>query len=440
MTQKPAPNPRAGFSFIIVTVMLDMLAVGIIIPVLPKLILSLTGGAASDASAISQASMVAGVLGVAWALMQFLGAPLLGGLSDRFGRRPIVLFSNFGLAVSYVLAALSPNLAWLLLARIISGISAASQSTANAYIADVTAPEHRAQGFAMLGAAFGLGFILGPALGGIVAFRFGSDAPFWLAAAFSLANGLYGLFILPESLPKDRRTPFRLRQSNPLAALRFLTSRPDLAGLSLAYFFNFLAHVALPSTFVLYASYRYQWNVEQVGATLAVVGVASMITQLFLVKPLVARLGERAAILLGLGCGAMAFLLYGLAPTGAWFFVGLAFGALWGVYTPANQALLTSRVSPEEQGRLQGALGASASVGGLIGPLLFTQVFALFVRDGPIQIPGAAFFLASALLACALLIARRAMAREVPGAASLLAASADLASTAADSDAPATTR
>ncbi len=430
MTEKLGSKARrGGFAFILVTVMLDMLAVGIIIPVLPKLILNLTGGQASDPAAIARASVAAGVLGLAWAFMQFLGAPILGGLSDRFGRRPIVLFSNFGLAASYILAALAPGLAWLLLARLISGISAASQSTANAYIADVTPPEQRAQRFGMLGGAFGLGFILGPALGGIVAHRFGADAPFWLAAAFSLANGLYGLFILPESLPKERRVPFRLRQSNPLGALRFLTGRPDLAGLSIAYFLNFLAHVALPATFVLYASYRYHWNDEQVGAALAAVGLASMCTQLLLVKPLVARLGERNAVRLGLGCGAMAFLLYGLAPTGWWFFAGLAFGALWGIYTPANQALLTARVSPEEQGRLQGALGAAASVGGLIGPLLFTQIFALFVGHADWHVPGAAFFLAAFLLSCALLVASRAMSADEPRAGKA----------ARDSDAPATT-
>ena len=429
MTEKPGSKVRGGFAFILVTVMLDMLAVGIIIPVLPKLIFSLTGGQASDPAAIARASVAAGVLGLAWAFMQFLGAPILGGLSDRFGRRPIVLFSNFGLAASYVLSALAPGLAWLLLARLISGVSAASQSTANAYIADVTPPEQRAQRFGMLGGAFGLGFILGPALGGIVAHRFGADAPFWLAAAFSLANGLYGLFILPESLPKERRVPFRLRQSNPFGALRFLTGRPDLAGLSIAYFLNFLAHVALPATFVLYASYRYHWNDEQVGATLAIVGLASMCTQLLLIKPLVARLGEPNSIRLGLGCGAMAFLLYGLAPTGWWFFTGLAFGALWGIYTPANQALLTARVSPEEQGRLQGALGAAASVGGLIGPVLFTQIFALFVGHADWHVPGAAFFLAASLLGCALLVASRAMSADAPRAGKAVP----------DSDAPATT-
>ena len=429
MTDKPGSKVRGGFAFILVTVMLDMLAVGIIIPVLPKLILSLTGGQASDPAAIARASVAAGVLGLAWALMQFVFAPILGGLSDRYGRRPIVLFSNFGLALSYVLAAFAPGLAWLLLSRLLSGISAASQSTANAYIADVTPPEQRAQRFGILGAAFGLGFILGPALGGLIAHAYGPDAPFWLAAAFSFVNGLYGLFVLPESLSKDKRVPFRLVQANPLSAMRFLAERKDLAGLSVAFFLNFLAHVALPSTFVLYASYRFHWNEAQVGSTLAVVGLASMFTQLLLVKRLVAWLGAAKAIVLGLGCGAIAFFLYGLAPTGSLFFSGLAFGALWGIYGPANQALLTARVAAQEQGRLQGALGSVQSVGGLIGPLLFTQIFALFVGHRAWHIPGAAFFLASALLVAALLVAARSLTRS-PFASGHIGA---------DSDAPATT-
>ena len=259
-------------TFIFVTILLDMLALGVIMPILPKLVESFVDNDTASAARIF------GLFGTAWALMQFLFSPILGGLSDRFGRRPVVLLSNFGLALDYVLMALAPSLTWLFVGRVISGITSASVSTAFAYIADVTPPERRAAVFGKIGAAFGAGFILGPALGGLLG---GMDPrlPFWVAAGLSFANTLYGFLILPESLPRDRRSPFRWKSANPLGALHLLRSDRVLAGLSVVNFFAQVAHVVLPSTFVLYATYRYGWDATTVGLTLAMVGICAMVVQ-----------------------------------------------------------------------------------------------------------------------------------------------------------------
>src|SRR5438094_7457884 len=253
------PPVRSGAAaFIFVTILLDMLALGLIIPVLPKLVESFVDNNTATAARIF------GLFGTAWALMQFLFSPILGALSDRFGRRPVVLLSNFGLALDYVLMALAPSLSWLFVGRLISGITSASISTAFAYIADITAPEQRAAVFGKIGVAFGAGFILGPALGGLLG-DIDPRLPFWLAAALSFANALYGVLILPESLPKERRSPWRWKSANPVGVLRLLASDRVLAGLSLANFFAQLAHVVLPSVFVLYATYRYGWAAQTVG-------------------------------------------------------------------------------------------------------------------------------------------------------------------------------
>jgi MFS transporter, DHA1 family, tetracycline resistance protein len=265
--------PRnAAVAFIFVTILLDMIALGVVIPVLPKLIESFVDNDTASAARLF------GLFGTAWALMQFVFSPVLGGLSDRFGRRPVVLLSNFGLAADYVLMALAPSLAWLFVGRLISGITSASVSTAFAYIADTTPPEKRAAYFGRIGVAFGAGFILGPALGGLLG-DLSPRLPFWIAAGLGLVNGLYGLLILPESLPLDRRAPFHWKSANPVGMVALLRSSRVLAGLQLSNFFSQLAHVALPSTFVLYATYRYGWDVGMVGLTLAIVGVCSMVVQ-----------------------------------------------------------------------------------------------------------------------------------------------------------------
>jgi DHA1 family tetracycline resistance protein-like MFS transporter len=394
----------AAVAFIFVTILLDTLALGVVIPVLPKLIESFVNNDTANAARIF------GLFGTAWALMQFFFSPILGGLSDRFGRRPVVLLSNFGLALDYVLMALAPSLTWLFVGRVISGITSASISTAFAYITDVTPAEKRAAVFGKIGAAFGAGFILGPALGGLLG---GMDPrlPFWAAAGLSFANTFYGLLILPESLPRNRRSPLRWRSANPLGSLHLLRSNGVLAGLSVVNFFAQLAHVVLPSTFVLYATYRYGWDAKTVGLTLAMVGVCAMAVQGLGIGPIVKRLGERRALLLGLGCGAAGFLIFAVAPTGPLSWLGIPVMALWGVAGAAIQALITQLVRPDQQGQLQGATSSVQSVSQLVGPFLFTLTFAYFIGpQAPLKLPGAPFLLASALLLLALLIAARTLA------------------------------
>jgi DHA1 family tetracycline resistance protein-like MFS transporter len=404
-SEKTSQVGGAAVAFIFVTILLDMFALGLIMPILPKLVESFVDNDTASAARIF------GLFGTAWALMQFFFSPILGALSDRFGRRPVVLLSNFGLALDYVLMALAPSLTWLFVGRVISGITSASVSTAFAYIADVTPPERRAAVFGKIGAAFGAGFILGPALGGLLG---GMDPrlPFWVAAGLSFANALYGFLILPESLPRSRRSAFRWRRANPLGSLHLLRTDRVLAGLSVVNFIAQLAHVVLPSTFVLYATYRYGWDAKTVGLTLAMVGICAMAVQGAAIGPIVRHVGERTALLLGLGSGALGFLIFGAAPSGPLFWLGIPVMALWGVAGAASQALMTQLVAPDRQGQLQGATSSVQSVSQLVGPFLFTLTFAHFIgAQAPVKLPGAPFLLASALLVLALVIAARTLAR-----------------------------
>lgn len=398
----PVRGRRAALVFIFVTIVLDMFALGMVIPVLPHLIEDFLGGDTAGAA------KVYGVFGTVWALMQFLSMPIVGALSDRFGRRRVILLSNLGLGLDYVLMALAPNLAWLFVGRVISGITAASVSTGMAYIADVTPTERRAAAFGRVGIAFGLGFVLGPALGGLLG-SIDPRLPFWVAAGLSLANALYGLLILPESLPPEKRRPFAWRRANPLGSLKLLRSHPELSGLAVVVFLSNLAHAALPATFVLYAGYRYGWDARDVGLVLAVVGVCSAIVQGTLVGAAVRRLGERRVLLTGLSCGAIGFFAYGLAPTGALFLAAVPVVALWGLASPAAQGLMTRHVGPDEQGALQGAAGSVMGIATMIGPWLFAATFAYFIGAGTRwHLPGAAFMLAALLLALGAVVAARA--------------------------------
>jgi MFS transporter, DHA1 family, tetracycline resistance protein len=407
---------RAAFAFIFVTVLLDMLALGIIVPVLPKLIIRFEHGN------MSMAATQTGVFAFVWAAMQFVFAPVMGALSDRFGRRPVVLLSNFGLGCDYIMMAVAPTLSWLFLGRVISGITSASFPTANAYIADVTPAEQRAAKFGMLGAAFGLGFIIGPALGGVLG-GMGLRYPFWAAAGLSLANAAYGFFILPESLPKERRAAFSLRKANPLGSLKLLRSHPELFGLACAMFLYYNAHEALPSMFVIYTDYRYHWTPQLTGWALAGVGVGSTIVSAALISPVIKRLGEIRTMFTGMLCGVAGFAFFALAPSTAIFAIGIPLLSLWGLASPAVQALMTKRVGPSEQGQLQGALMSLFGVAGMIGPLVFTQIFALAIAPSrSVQFPGAPYWLASALLAGSLLLAWNATRRGVSAVATTRAA------------------
>lgn len=403
-TSLSAPAARgAAFVFIFITLALDMLALGIIVPVFPQLIVQMNGG--SEA----QAAHWVGLSGTLWALMQFAAMPLVGALSDRIGRRPVVLLSNFGQGADYVVMALAPNLWWLLLGRIISGVTTASASTAFAYIADVTPPEKRAGAFGLLGAAFGLGFVIGPAVGGLLG-GIEPRLPFWVAGALSLLNGVYGLFVLPESLPAERRAAFSWGKANPLGSFAMLRANPRVLGLASVKFLNDLAHVVYPATFALYGMHRYHWGPREVGVTLALVGASSIVVQAGLMGRIVAAIGERRALMTGLACGAVGFGVSSFSTAPWMLYCAIPITAFWGLAGPSGQALMSQRVHPSEQGRLQGALSSLTGIAGLLGPSLFTGVFAYFITsDAPVQAPGAAFFTASVLVALSLLVAQRAL-------------------------------
>ncbi len=376
---------------------------GLIIPVLPAMVVQFMAGDTPAAAAIY------GIFGIAWAAMQFLFSPLAGALSDRFGRRPVVLISNFGLGLSYVLMALAPNLVWLFVGRIIAGITASSISAATAYIADVVTPEKRASSFGLIGVAFGLGFVLGPALGGVLG-AVDLRLPFWTAAGLSFANAVYGLFVLPESLTPERRQSFLWRRANPVGSLILLRCHPELSGLSMVHFLYTLAHNVFPSVFVLYAVYRYGWEERTTGLVIAAYGLASILVQGFLVKPFVARFGERMAIMTGLCCAVLGFVMYGAASSGAMLWIAIPVMALCGLYGPASQGLMSHRVSPSEQGQLQGALSSIMGITGMVGPGVFTLTFAHFIspeRSDSAYTPGAPFLVAAGLVVIAGILAWR---------------------------------
>jgi DHA1 family tetracycline resistance protein-like MFS transporter len=390
---------RAAVIFICITIVIDVLGFGIIIPVLPKLVQQLMGGDAAKGATMF------GVFGTVWALMQFFFSPLLGAVSDHYGRRPVILISCFGLGLDYIVMALAPNIGWLLFGRVVSGICAASFTTAGAYIADVAPPEKRAAAFGTIGAAFGIGFVLGPALGGVLG-DIDPRLPFWGAAVLALINATYGLFVLPESLPPEKRDQFAWAKANPVGSLKLLRSHPDLLGLSSVNLLFQLAHCVLPSMFVLYTSYRYGWDTQTVGLTLMAVGALSIIVQGGLVKPAVRRLGERGSLYAGLFFGILGFAGFALAPTPFWMWAALPVFALLGLFGPGLQSLMSQRVPAHEQGKLQGANGSLQSIAGLIGPSLFTLSFAHFIdKDRAWVLPGAPFYIAAILLVLALLVA-----------------------------------
>ena len=396
------PVRRAALAFILITVFLDILAFGMIIPVLPHLLASFLEGD------LSRTAVVHGLFASSFMVMQFIFSPVQGALSDRFGRRPIILLSNLGLGLDFLLMAVAQTLPLLFIGRVLSGITSASFSTANAYIADVTPPQDRAAAYGKIGMAFGIGFVLAPAVGGLI-----GDAnprlPFWIAAGLSIANFCHGWFVLPESLPLERRAPFSWKRANPIASLSFLAHHPEVFALAGVLFLMQLAHIVYPSVFVLYADYRFDWGPKMVGYTLAGVGILSVIVQGGLIKRFIARFGERKTLLLGLAFGAAGFLLYGLAPSGAWFWAAMPIAALWGIATPAAQSLMTRQVAPNEQGRLQGAIVSLSSVAGILGPTIFTRAFSDAAGRGPDNAwVGITFWLAAAMLLTGLWLAWRA--------------------------------
>ena len=396
MPSPPAP-PRAAVAFILVTALLDVMSMGIIVPVLPQLIEQLSGST-------SAAGIWNGLFVALWAAMQFLCSPVIGSLSDRFGRRPVILISVAGLALDFLLMALAPNLWWLALGRILAGVTSSSFTSTFAYMADITPPEKRARGYGLIGAAFSGGFVAGPLLGGVLG-EISLRAPFWAAAGLSALAFFYGVFVLPESLAREKRMAFSWKRANPFGALTLLRSHPELSSLSIVNFLLYFAHHLFSAVFVLYAGDRYGWGAWQVGTLLALVGLMDMGVQGLLVGPVVKRLGDRATMVTGLSFGAIGIAAMGLAPTGWLFVAAMLPNALWGLAMPTIQSLMTQRVSESEQGQLQGANNSVGSIAGIVSPLFFGAVYSLSVGErAMLPFIGSAFLIASGVLASAALL------------------------------------
>jgi DHA1 family tetracycline resistance protein-like MFS transporter len=389
----PAPR-KAALIFVFVTVALDMIALGVIAPVFVPLVERFM-----HEDVVATAGVV-GVFGTVFALMQFVWAPLMGVLSDRYGRRPIIVLSNLGMAVDYAVMAIAPNLFWLLAGRVVSGITSATATAASAYIADVTPEDKRAGAFGMIGAAFGLGFVLGPALGGLCG-QIDPRLPFWVAGGLSLINGIYGAIVLPESLaPEHRAMRFLWSKANPVGALRLLRRHRELTSLGVLTFASNLAGIAMQSTWVLYVTARYGWGPGATGVSLAFIGICSSVAQVVVIGRCVKRFGERYALFAGIAFGVLGLVIFGVAPNGWWFCVGIVPLCLWGLAPAAAQAIMSRRVSPREQGELQGAIGSIRGLSALFGPVLFTTAFAIGFAHGA---PGLNWYVAALCLCAAVL-------------------------------------
>jgi DHA1 family tetracycline resistance protein-like MFS transporter len=394
------PQRQARFGFIFASALINAVSFGIMIPILPMLIKQMTGGDTAEASEWNV------IFATTWGVMQLFFGPMLGMLSDRYGRRPVLLLSLVGLGVDFLFMAFAPTLWWLFVGRVFNGATAASFSTANAYLADVTPPQQRAKVFGWMGSAFSFGFLIGPVVGGILG-EYDLRLPFLAAAALTFANVLYGLFVLPESLPPERRAKrYDWSRANPLGSLRLLRSRPGLLGLAGVGFLFQLSHMVLPTIFVLYTTFRYQWSPAILGASFLLTGAAGIVVQMFLVGPVVARIGERRAVMLGAAAGVAGFVWYGWAPTGWLYLMGAPIFAFIGFMMPGLQGLMTRRLPPHEQGQLQGANQSLQGIAAVIGPPVFGLVFAWSVRqDAVLHAPGLAIYLAAAMLAGAFALA-----------------------------------
>jgi MFS transporter, DHA1 family, tetracycline resistance protein len=390
--------------FIFITLLIDVTGLGVIIPVIPKLIEGLIHGN------LSEAARWGGLLTFSSAVMQFLFSPVMGGLSDQYGRRPVLLFSLFGFGLDYILTGFAPTIEWLFIGRIVAGITGASFTTATAYIADISTPENRAQNFGLVGAAFGLGFILGPALGGQLA-QFGPRTPFFVAAGLALVNWLYGFFVLPESLAPENRRPFDWRRANPIGSLRQLGRYPVVLGLISSLVLIYLAQFAIQGTWTFYTMEKFKWNEQTVGWSLATLGLSAAIVQGGLSRLIIPKLGPRRSLLLGLAFYAIGLTCIGFA-TQSWMLFAFMFPyALGGLAGPSLQSIISGEVPANEQGELQGGLTSLVSVTAFVGPLIMSNLFSYFTSpSAPVYLPGAPFFLGAIFIIISALLARRTVA------------------------------
>jgi MFS transporter, DHA1 family, tetracycline resistance protein len=397
-----AGGRRAAFGFIFVSAVASAMSIGIMVPILPNLLKSFTGG---DTAAASEWNVMFAACGGA---MSFLAGPILGLLSDRFGRRPVLLISMFGLGLDFVFMAFAPSLGWLFVGRLISGATSGLFSTANAYVADVTAPQNRARAFGWMGSAFSFGFLAGPAIGGFLG-SYSLRLPFMAAAVLTLINAAYGLLVLPESLKDEHRTTaFDLKRANPLGSLRLLRSHHELLPLAVVGFLNQLAQMVWPSIFVLYTGYRYHWTPMFTGFWMMFGSGVGIMVQTFVVGPAVKRLGERGALAVGAASQSLILLWYGLAPTGLVYMCGMPIGALSSLIIPGLQGLMTRRVDATQQGQLQGANQSLAGMASVLGPVIFGLSFAGAVRHPAWGVPGLPMLLASMIMFTCLGLAIRA--------------------------------
>jgi len=394
-----ASKRNAAVGFIFITLLIDIIGFGIIIPVMPKLISTLKG------VDISTASKYGSLLMFAYAVVQFICAPILGNLSDKYGRRPVLLFSLFGFGINYLFLALAPTYGWLFVGRVIAGITGASMTTGAAYIADISTPENRAKNFGMIGAAFGLGFIIGPVIGGLLG-GFGTRVPFYAAAILALLNWVYGYFVLPESLKKENRRSFDWKRANPVGSLLHLNKYPAISGLAISILLVYIASHAIQSNWNYFTMYRFNWNERMVGISLGVVGILVASVQGGLIRVINPRLGNEKSIYTGLALYAVGMLLFGLATESWMMFVFLVPYCLGGIAQPALQAIMSEHVPPNVQGELQGAITSLMSLAAIIGPLLMNNLFYYFTHsEAPVHLPGAPFLLAAVLMAASAVIA-----------------------------------
>lgn len=388
-----AENRKAAIGFIFITLLIDVIGFGVIIPVMPKLIEQLLG-----VTDISVASRYGGWLTFAYAFMQFLFAPVLGNLSDKYGRRPVLLFSLLGFGIDYLFLSFAPSIGWLFVGRSIAGITGASFTTASAYIADISTAENRAQNFGMIGAAFGLGFIIGPLIGGLLG-EFGPRVPFYVAAGLALTNWLYGYFILPESLDKKLRRPFEWRRANPLGSLMQLKKYPAVGGLVASLVFVYLAAHAVQSNWSFFNIEKFKWTPKMIGISLGVVGLLVAVVQGGLVRIINPKIGNEKSVYVGLGLYALGLLLFAFASQSWMMFVFLIPYCLGGIAGPALQSIISGHVPANEQGELQGALTSLMSATSIVGPPMMTSLFAYFTtKEAPVYFPGVSFLLGSVFM------------------------------------------